>query len=182
MGSAPLAAVEVLVLGLGTLSATAGQGVMACLMEDTAGRAMARHLLPIALLPLMAGLLNQAGRHRTGLFDAQFQSALDALVGTYLLVGFIWWTARLHQVDRQRQRATAGLVVALETLEHRVRADGGTDRVERRLADRGRRATTDRECSPHFGSTVPLAGRGNVGNRLDYKRSGRGRTGPSVVD
>jgi PAS domain S-box-containing protein len=116
----PVAALETLIVGLGVLSATSTQGLMACLTEDTAGRAMARRLLPIALLPLIAGLLNEAGR-RGGLFEAPFQAALDALIGTFLLIGFIWWTASwLHHVDLQRRRALVALLDAMATLEHRV--------------------------------------------------------------
>ena len=116
----PTSAVAMLSLAAGILLALPDRGLMACLTGDTAGGLMARRLLPLALLPILTGLLSQAGR-RAGLFDAPFHAALDALVGSYLLAVFIWWNANsLHGVDQERQRALNALREALGSLEHRV--------------------------------------------------------------
>ena len=65
-------------------------------------------------------MLTQAGR-RAGLFDTQLQSALDALVGSYLLVGYVWWSAAsVHRIDVERHRSAEALREALGTLERRV--------------------------------------------------------------
>ena len=65
-------------------------------------------------------MLTQAGR-RAGLFDTQLQSALDALVGSYLLVGYVWWSAAsVHRIDAERHRSAEALREALGTLERRV--------------------------------------------------------------
>ncbi len=98
----PIAALAMLVLAAGVLLARPDRGVMACLTGDLAGGLMARRLLPVALLPILAGIVCQLGR-QAGLFDVSFQAALDALVGSYLLLGFIWWNAAsLDRVERER--------------------------------------------------------------------------------
>jgi PAS domain S-box-containing protein len=117
---APLSALAMLIMTVGILFAFPDRGMMACLTADTAGGQMARRLLPLALLPVVTGVLSQAGR-RAGLLDSQVQSALDALVGSYLLAGFIWASAAsLHRIDTRRLEAEKALRESLGSLEHRV--------------------------------------------------------------
>jgi PAS domain S-box-containing protein len=117
---APTTVVAFLILTIGVLLVAPERGLMSALTNETAGGQMARRLLPMALLPVVAGRLIQAGRE-AGWFSPQVQAALDALIATYVIVGFIWWNAGwLRRIDEDRRRATDELSRTLETLEHRV--------------------------------------------------------------
>ena len=94
--------------------------MMTCLTSETAGVQLGKRLFPLASLPILIGILTQAGR-QAGLVHAGFQAAFDALVGSFLLGGFIWWSAAsLHATDQDRQRSMDALRAMRRSLERSV--------------------------------------------------------------
>ena len=91
-------------LGVGILFARSDGGIAAVIASDTAGGIVARRLLPLAVL-LPAGLgafILEAGRR--GSFDTNFAAFMHVTIVILLLLGLIWWMARLlYRVDTERK-------------------------------------------------------------------------------
>ena len=120
---APHTAGTLLVLSGGVAAVRPRRGATGIFVQETAGGALARRLLPVALLaPFLVGWLGLTGA-RERLYGREFGVALIA-AGNILLFSFVvWWTAvRLHRTDVRRQRAEAELREANQELDARVRA------------------------------------------------------------
>jgi signal transduction histidine kinase/ActR/RegA family two-component response regulator len=93
-----------LILAVGTLVARPRGAIMAIVSSDTAGGMVARRLLPLAvILPIGLGLLRVYGQ-ASGLFEAEFGTALYSTALVLVLLVFIWAAARiLFDVDTERR-------------------------------------------------------------------------------
>jgi len=120
---APPTALTLLVLSGGVTAVRPGRGATGIFVQETAGGALARRLLPVALLaPFAVGWAGVAGA-RARLYGPGFGGALVAAANVLLFSSVVWWTAvRLHRTDVRRQRAEADLRSANEELDARVRA------------------------------------------------------------
>ena len=93
------------ILSLGILFAQPEQGLMKLFSSDDLGGAMARRLMPAAILiPFVLGWLLLTGQ-RMGLYDSTFRLALFA-VSTVLVFGIliIWNASLLRNIDLVRQQ------------------------------------------------------------------------------
>ena len=93
-----------ILLGVGILLARSDSGITAVIASDTAGGIVARRLLPLAvLLPAALGaLILEAGRR--GSFESNFAAVMHVTVMILLLLGLIWWMARLlYRLDSERK-------------------------------------------------------------------------------
>ncbi len=91
-------------LGVGILLARSDSGITAVIASDTAGGIVARRLLPLAvLLPAGLGaLILEAGRR--GSFESKFVAVMHVTAMILLLLGLIWWMARLlYRLDSERK-------------------------------------------------------------------------------
>jgi len=112
-------------LASGVLAARPRRGVMKLLASRDMGGAMARRLLPAALLiPPLLGWARLAGQKRA-LYDTEMGASL-MVVATMLVFGaLIWWNARLlgrleaqrQQAESERRRVSAALALSLQELE-----------------------------------------------------------------
>src|SRR5256885_14046598 len=111
-GLAPLA------LGLGILGARPDRGMVAVVIGDTAGGALARRLLPVALgLPLALGWLRLEGE-RAGLYPTAFGTGTYAVSNVLIFVAAIlWYAATLIRSDAERLHAEQELKRSNEELE-----------------------------------------------------------------
>src|SRR5829696_3857854 len=82
------------------------RGIMAVLTSDTAGGAIARRLLPAAvLIPAILGGLRLLGGRR-GVVGLDEGVALYAIANIVIFALLVWWNARLlHRSDVERERA-----------------------------------------------------------------------------
>ena len=103
-------ATTLFVLGIGTLAARPGYGLMRRFMAQDAGGWLLRNLLPVAvLLPLALGGIRVLGEE-AGLFNPRFGSAVLVLSNIVALFVLLWMTAgRLSDLDRGRTRAEEGM-------------------------------------------------------------------------
>ncbi|HEY9527590.1 MAG TPA: ATP-binding protein [Anaerolineales bacterium] len=93
------------ILSLGILFAQPEQGLMKLFSSDDLGGAMARRLMPAAILiPFVLGWLFLTGQ-RMGLYDSTFRLALSA-VTTVLVFGIliVWNASLLRNIDLVRQQ------------------------------------------------------------------------------
>jgi signal transduction histidine kinase len=106
-------------LGVGMLCARPERGMIAVLISDTAGGAMARRLLPVALaLPLVFGWLRLEGE-RAGLYPTAFGTGTYAVTNVVIFVAaIVWCAAWLSRADAERRRAEQELKRSNEELEH----------------------------------------------------------------
>jgi len=112
-------------LVIGVLAARSGRGVMELLSSRNSGGAMARRLLPAAILiPPLLGWARLAGQKR-GLYDTEMGASL-LVVATMLIFGaLVWRNARLlgriealrWQAQAERNQAAAQLEASLQELE-----------------------------------------------------------------
>ena len=118
-------------LSLGVLCARPDRGLMAAVTSAGAGGAMARRLLPAAvLIPALVGWVRWLAE-RQGLIDEVMGLSLFVLANIVLFTALTWWIAvSLDRAERERHRA-----------ERRQAAQYTTSRV---LAD-----------SPELGAAVP---------------------------
>ena len=110
--------VGLLALALGILCARPDRGMVAVVIGDTAGGAMARRLLPVALgLPLALGWLRLKGE-RAGLYPTAFGTGTYAVSNVMIFVAAIlWYAATLSRSDAERQHAERELKRSNEELE-----------------------------------------------------------------
>jgi len=110
-------AASFLVLSAGVFFARPRDALMAIVTNHGAGGAVARRILPAAVLvPFVIGWLRLAGQ-RAGLYGTEFGVALFALANIVVLSALTWWHAgRLHRSDLARRHVAEGLRDALETL------------------------------------------------------------------
>ena len=110
LGSAlPMSLDTALALEVFCLSFLAGQphdGVMAIITSDTVGGAVARRLIPTAVLvPWLLGLLLLMGE-KAGYYGRESALSIFAAGTILIFTGLIWWNARLlHLADLERARA-----------------------------------------------------------------------------
>lgn len=106
-------AVALAALNLGLLTARPEQPFIAVLTTKLAGSAMARRILPAAVLvPFFLGWLRLAGQ-RTGLYGTEFGLALHTMSNIVVFAALVYRTAfLLNQADAQRE---AGFTEALES-------------------------------------------------------------------
>ena len=90
------------------------RGLMACVTADSPSGAMARRMLPAALVvPLAIAALRVAGE-QAGLYGTEFGIAVMVVCCVGALVALTWWNAwSLHRADRERRR----LAVAAESAD-----------------------------------------------------------------
>ncbi|NLY02577.1 MAG: response regulator [Rhodopirellula sp.] len=116
-------AVGFLTLGLGVLFARPDRGLMAAFNCDSPGGAMARRILPAAILiPAVLGWLRWQGQ-RLGMYDQVLGLSLFTLSNTVIFILFIWWNATsLNRSEAKRREAEADLARAKEAAESANRA------------------------------------------------------------
>jgi PAS domain S-box-containing protein len=97
-----------MLLSLAVLRLRPDGGLTACLTADSPAGAMARRLLPAALLvPVLIGALRVAGE-RAGLYGTEFGVGVMALCNIGALVALIWWCAwSLHRAGAEVERLVA---------------------------------------------------------------------------
>src|SRR6185437_9858832 len=90
---------------LAALAARPGGGLMRVITSDTTGGAMARRLLPAAILiPLILGALRFSSE-RHGVFDVEAGFSLFAFANVVLFTLVIWWNANLlFLAEGERQK------------------------------------------------------------------------------
>jgi PAS domain S-box-containing protein len=110
-----------LLLNLGILFVYPQQGLTYVMTSDSIGGAIARRLIPTAIvIPLILGWL-RIFSERIGLFPPAFGTSIYAILMAVILVTIIWWNANLlHRVDLQRQEVDAALQRANDELEIQV--------------------------------------------------------------
>ena len=118
-----MAALLVVVVALGYLSAQPGSSILEPITTHRAGGITARRLLPAAiLLPLAAGWLRLVGE-RAALYDTGFGVALFATLSMTVFVGLVYASARrLNQADALREASHAALQESEERLRRVVDA------------------------------------------------------------
>lgn len=96
--------------GLAALGARPGDGMMKVITSDTTGGAMARRLLPAAvLIPLILGALRFSSE-KHGILEVEYGISLFAFANIVLFATVIWWNAKLlFQAEQERLRATEKL-------------------------------------------------------------------------
>jgi len=105
-----------MLLSVGILCARPDRGLMSLVISDSAGGALARRLLPAAvLIPAIGGWLRLLGQ-RQGLFDLAGGTSLFALTMMLAFTALIWWKAHsLDRMERGRRRAERQLAVQYMT-------------------------------------------------------------------
>jgi len=94
------------VLSLAMLSVRPERGVMIAITSDTTGGAMARRLLPAAvLIPLILGALRFSSE-KHGIFSIEAGISLFAFSNIVLFTAVIWWNAKLLYVAEAERLAT----------------------------------------------------------------------------
>lgn len=105
----PMALDTALVFALccfGFLAARPQQGIMALLTSDTAGGALARRLLPVAVLvPWLLGALLLLGEE-AGRFSPEFAISLSAVISIFVFTVLIWSQARMQYAAELDRRQT----------------------------------------------------------------------------
>lgn len=103
---------------LAALAARPARGMMQVITSDTTGGAMARRLLPTAvLIPLGLGALAFSSE-KHGLFEIESGMSLFAFASVVLFATVIWWNAKLLFVaEGERQRAMERLKQMATDLE-----------------------------------------------------------------
>ena len=120
-------AIAFLALGLGIVCSRPDQGFMSVIASSHAGGALARHLLPAAvLIPVLLGWLRLMGQ-RAGLFGAELGLAMAVVANVVLFVALIGLTSgSLDRADRRRkvgerrlatQYATTRILIESRTVE-----------------------------------------------------------------
>ncbi|HKU90704.1 MAG TPA: PAS domain S-box protein [Steroidobacteraceae bacterium] len=117
-----------LMLGAGTLTLRTDAGIAALLVSDGVGGAMARRLLPAAVLvPLAAGALSVYYERRAA-FSFEVATAMFALLSMAVFVAFVWVNAaRADRADRLRRRAERALRLSEE--RHQLNFEAALDGI-----------------------------------------------------
>jgi len=97
---------------VGALAARPDRGLMQVITSPTAGGAMARRLLPMALLvPAMLGALRLLGE-KAGYFETESGVSIFAVASMIVFVALIWWNAKLlFRSDLERMRTERRLAL-----------------------------------------------------------------------
>ncbi|HVV70223.1 MAG TPA: hypothetical protein VHI52_01785, partial [Verrucomicrobiae bacterium] len=92
-------------LCFGLLAAQPTRGFMLTITNRTSGGAMARRLLPMALLvPLLLGLFLLAGE-KAGFYREELAISIFAVANILIFTSLIWWNAKLlYRADLERVR------------------------------------------------------------------------------
>jgi signal transduction histidine kinase len=112
---APMSFVSALgtaLFSVGFLASQPDRGLMTVITSPTSGGAMARRLLPAAVLMpwLLGAFLLVGGQH--GLFEQQFSVAVFAILSIAIFSGLAFWNAKLlYGVDAERGRSERRLLV-----------------------------------------------------------------------
>lgn len=119
------------ILSLGMLLSRPKHGIVAVLLNDGAGGAMARRLLPAVVgIPCLLGWLRILGQ-QIGLYDTEFGAALMVATTIMLLILAVGWiAAALNRSDHQRQQT----LIQLRQSEQSVREFSLV--LEQRVKDR----------------------------------------------
>ena len=101
------------VLSIGILHARPGRGLMAAVTSRGAGGAMARRLLPAAIvIPAAVGWVGWLLVQRGGVADPVMGLSLFVVANIVIFTALIWWdAASLNRMDRERRRAERRLGV-----------------------------------------------------------------------
>lgn len=121
-------AILFLLLGTGALTLRTDAGIAALLVSEGVGGAMARRLLPAAVLvPLAAGALSVYYERRAA-FSFEVATALFALLSMMVFVAFVWVNAaRADRADRLRRRAERALRLSEE--RHQLNFEAALDGI-----------------------------------------------------
>ncbi|HWD91906.1 MAG TPA: ATP-binding protein [Verrucomicrobiae bacterium] len=100
------------------LAARPSRGLMTAITSDTTGGAMARRLLPAAILiPLVLGALRFSSE-KHGFFEIESGISLFAFANVVLFTGVIWWNAKLlFRAETERLKAMEKLKQTSADLE-----------------------------------------------------------------
>ncbi len=112
-------------LSLGLLAARPGKGVVALMLTDGLGSAMARRLLPaVVLIPFFLGWVRLKGQ-AAGLYDTEMGVAILTAANVALL-GIVVLTAAasLNRIDRDRRAAIEKVVASEERMDFALQAGG----------------------------------------------------------
>jgi signal transduction histidine kinase len=103
---------------IAALAARPGRGLMTVITSDTTGGAMARRLLPAAILiPLVLGALRFSSE-KHGFFEIESGISLFAFANIVLFTAVIWWNAKLlFQAEEERLKAMEKLKQTSADLE-----------------------------------------------------------------
>ncbi len=98
-------AIEFALFCLGFMAARPHRGFMRIITSRTAGGAIARRLLPMAILiPAVLGAVLLLGEE-AGHFEREFAVSMFAVASILIFTALIWWNARLlHGADLERVR------------------------------------------------------------------------------
>jgi signal transduction histidine kinase/DNA-binding response OmpR family regulator len=126
-------AVGFLALGVGILCARPDRGLMAVVTTEEAGGALARRLLPAAILiPAVLGWLRLVGE-RAGVFVTELGVAIVVVLTSLLLGILIWITAAtLNRADRKRKAGERRLATQYATT-HILAESGSVSDAMRRI-------------------------------------------------
>ena len=110
-----------LIMAYGIMASQANRGFFAIITGAGAGGAMARRLLPAAILvPAVLGWLRIEGQ-RLGFYDTEFGAALYTVANMLVFAGIVCWSARsLFRTDNERTKAEQRLRRAHAQLEAAV--------------------------------------------------------------
>jgi len=113
---APAFAAVVLALAVGVFCARPGHGLIGIVLTRRAGGAMARRLLPAAVIvPVVLGWLFPLGR-RSGLLSSELGVPIAVVVNVLLVAGLVWVTAlSLNRSDRERSAGERRLATQYAT-------------------------------------------------------------------
>ncbi len=121
-------AVALAILCTGLLSTSPAKGVVGVLASDGVGGALARRMLPAAVVvPVLIGWLRLAGQ-RAGYYDTEFGLALLMLTSVTFFIGLVIWSA--VQVQRfADDRARADEAVRESRLRYELAIAGSNDGI-----------------------------------------------------
>ena len=135
----PVAAAVVLALAVGVFCARPGHGLIGIVMTRRAGGALARRLLPAAVIvPIVLGglfLLSQ----RSGLLSSELGVPIAVVVNVLLFAGLVWVTAlSLNRSDRARSAGERRLATQYATTYILAQAGSLSEAMPQILAAIGR--------------------------------------------
>jgi len=114
--------ISFMLLGAGRVLGRGQRGMMHLLLADGLGGAMARTMLPVAILAPVAVSWLAGFSQRNGLLDSNIAAALGAILGIILLVTMVYVTGRaLAGAELRRRRAELELRLSHNALEAKVR-------------------------------------------------------------
>ncbi len=114
--------IALILLSAGRIMAQPNRGMMQLLLAEDLGGAMARVMLPVAILAPVAVSWLAGISQRIGLLDGYLSSALGAILGIILLTTMVFMTGRaLTVIDQRRRCAELELRLSHNALEAKVR-------------------------------------------------------------